>query len=170
MKKIISHPGEKLEIVDDKDKVIDIKTRKNIHENNLLHREIAVLIFNNKGELMLSKLRAYSSLWDISSAGHVSPGQTYKETALREVKEELGIEVSASKLKKLFKFRIDDPCFNPTNNRFIEVYRLDYDVDVNLEDMELETTQFFSVKELKKMIKENKKQFSTRFLEIFERV
>ncbi len=40
----------------------------------------------------------YPNTWDISAAGHVSAGQTPEQTAIRETKEELGLDIAESEL------------------------------------------------------------------------
>ena len=164
MKPFISHPNEKINIVNKKDRIIGVKSRREVHKKNLLHREVAVMVFNKDKELLLSKLTK-SNLWDVSCGGHLNAGESYLKAAKDEVKEELGLK--NVKLKRLFKHYTDDPCFNPTNNRFIQVYKLVLSDGKLKMGKELKKLKFFNVKELKKM---NKNQFSSRFLEIFKRM
>lgn len=57
---------------------------------------VAVLIFNSKGEMLIQQRQSFkknwSNLWDISSAGHVTAGETSQQGAARELKEELGLD------------------------------------------------------------------------------
>lgn len=52
---------------------------------------------NDKKELLLQKRSAtkksHPNFWDISGAGHIRAGETVTEGAIRELKEELGVEV-----------------------------------------------------------------------------
>jgi len=57
---------------------------------------VAVIIFNEKNEVLLQK-RADIKLWGIPS-GHVEPGETVKEAAIREVLEETGLHVKILRL------------------------------------------------------------------------
>ncbi|MGF7058540.1 NUDIX domain-containing protein [Brassicibacter mesophilus] len=52
---------------------------------------IAVVIFNDKKEVLLQK-RADVGLWGIPS-GHVEPGETVTNAAIREVIEETGLHI-----------------------------------------------------------------------------
>ncbi len=90
-----STDNEILEIVDEEDSVIGTATRKEIHRRGLMHRAVHIFVFNEEGEIYVqrrsgSKDRHPLKL-DSSAAGHVDPGETYEQTAVRELQEELGI-------------------------------------------------------------------------------
>lgn len=57
---------------------------------------VAMVIFNEKGEVLLQK-RADVNLWGIPS-GHVEPGETVKDAAVREILEETGLKVKILRL------------------------------------------------------------------------
>lgn len=83
------------DLVDMEDQVIGQATRKEIHQNNLLHRSVHIFVFNPEGDLYLQK-RAFSKdenpgFWDTSCAGHVDAGEDYLTAANRELMEELTI-------------------------------------------------------------------------------
>ena len=46
---------ELLDVVDENDNVITVKTRGEIHAQGLMHRAIHILVFNNDSELFLQK-------------------------------------------------------------------------------------------------------------------
>jgi mevalonate kinase len=85
-------------VVDKDDNIVGYKTRFECHHNPLLiHRTVGVLIYNDKGQLLLQKRSSTKDMdpgfWGISAAGHVTRGQTDEEAVKREMKEEIGIEV-----------------------------------------------------------------------------
>jgi len=93
-------------VVDENDRIIGVKTRGEIHAQNLMHRSVHILVFNNNAEFFIQK-RSMSKdtdpgLWDSSAAGHVDSGEDYYHCAIRELGEELGIVVNAS-LEELFR-------------------------------------------------------------------
>jgi len=98
---------EILEVVDHRDRVIGTERRGVIHELGLMHRSAQVLVFNAAGQLFLQKRSIdkdeFPGLWDSSAAGHVNPGESYHECALRELNEELGID-RTEPLTRLFSF------------------------------------------------------------------
>jgi 8-oxo-dGTP pyrophosphatase MutT (NUDIX family) len=44
----------------------------------------------------------FPNRWDISAAGHIESGQDSRDTAVRELAEELGVETSADELDFAF--------------------------------------------------------------------
>lgn len=63
---------------------------------NEIRPGVAMIIFNEKGEVLLQK-RADVNLWGIPS-GHVEPGETVKDAAVREILEETGLKVKILRL------------------------------------------------------------------------
>lgn len=57
---------------------------------------VAIIIFNEKNQVLLQK-RADLNVWGIPS-GHVEPGETVKDAAVREVLEETGLQVKITRL------------------------------------------------------------------------
>src|SRR5204863_2743230 len=98
-------PEEEFQVVDERDRPVGTSPRSQVHANNLLHRAIHVLIFNSQGDVFL-QLRSrwkdrHPLKWDSSAAGHVNAGEKYDETARRELKEELAINVPLEKVFRL---------------------------------------------------------------------
>lgn len=94
--KTTDNQEELFDLVDENDNVIGEVSRKQANHNPLLiHRAIGVLIFNQSSHLFLQQRSSTKDTdpnkWSISIAGHVSKGKPYKETAVREGQEELGI-------------------------------------------------------------------------------
>lgn len=83
-------------VVDKDDHIIGYKTRYQCHhDRTLIHRSVGVVIFDDKGRVLLQKRSMTKDLnpgqWSSSAAGHVTKGESYEEAALRELQEELGI-------------------------------------------------------------------------------
>lgn len=92
-------------VVNKKDKIIGYRTRYDCHhDRTLIHRAVGIVIFNDKGEILLQKRSKFKDLnpgmYTISASGHVSKGESYKESAQRELQEELGVNLSLKKGKK----------------------------------------------------------------------
>lgn len=51
-------------------------------------------------------------MWDVSVAGHIDAGETPKQAAIRETKEEIGLDLSENDLKKIGVFE----CFQSYEN------------------------------------------------------
>lgn len=85
----------------------EVRDREEIHREGLLHRTSHVWIArkNDKSgmDLLLQKRSddkdSHPGCYDISSAGHIPAGCGYLESALRELKEELGVSATGTELK-----------------------------------------------------------------------
>jgi 16S rRNA (adenine1518-N6/adenine1519-N6)-dimethyltransferase len=112
--------SERFPVVDQKDRILGHASRSEVHGNNLLHRAVHILIFNEAGEVYLQQRSCwkdrYPLKWDSSAAGHVGAAESYDETAQRELKEELGVSVPLQKISKL-------PAAQRTDHEFIWLYR-----------------------------------------------
>ena len=75
--------------VDSNDKELGEVTRKEAHERALLHRIAVVMVIDGSGNFLVQE--RMSGKLDHSSAGHVDVGESYLQTAKRELCEELGM-------------------------------------------------------------------------------
>ncbi|MBN4070702.1 NUDIX domain-containing protein [Olleya sp. AH-315-F22] len=75
------------------------------HKRGYFHPTVHVWFYTKKGEILLqkrgSKKQTFPNFWDVSVAGHVLAGEAIEDAALREVKEEIGIEINKSQLTKI---------------------------------------------------------------------
>jgi isopentenyl-diphosphate delta-isomerase type 1 len=100
---ITDNLNEMFIVVDKNDKVVEYRTRAECHQDkSLIHRAVGLVIFNKNGQILLQKRSLTKDLqpgfWAISSAGHVSKGETYEQAAKRELAEELGISIPVTYL------------------------------------------------------------------------
>lgn len=100
---------EMLEIIDEDDTVIGLETRSKTHVEGLLHREIHIWFLTPKGEIIFQHRAkdkvSHPDKLDATVGGHVEPTMSYEDTAIKECKEETGIDVDPSKLVFLGKIR-----------------------------------------------------------------
>ncbi len=75
------------------------KPRSEVHARGLRHRAVHVLVFNSRGEIFLQKRSMKKDrqpgVWDSSCSGHVDAGENYEATAVRELREELGLDITS---------------------------------------------------------------------------
>lgn len=122
------HPEELLDLVDENDNVVDTKLRADIYAAGLKNfRVINAFLKNNEGKLWIPRRTAHKAIYplalDFSVGGHVSSGETYEEAFVKEVNEELNIDVSNIPYKLLGYFK-------PTEGlttQFMHVYEMQSD-------------------------------------------
>lgn len=150
---------EYIDIVDENNNLTGkIKEKQRAHEDGNFHRTAHVWIINDKNELLLQKRSAtkksHPNCWDISGAGHIRVGETVIEGAIRELKEELGVEASESDLNYIATIKSTK---NLKNMEFGYVYLLRCNKKVEeyiFEDKEVSEVKYVYFEELEKMVKE----------------
>jgi isopentenyl-diphosphate delta-isomerase len=110
---------ELLDLVNQNDEIIGTVWKSEAHKNpKLIHREIAIAIFNNNGKVLLqqrSMNKSHPGSWKITAAGHIKSGEDPIVAAKRELAEELGLDVNLTYLKKVHES-------TPTESKFYWVY------------------------------------------------
>ncbi len=103
---------EYLEVFNENNQPLHLaKLRRLIHKEGDWHRTAQVYVLNDEQEL-LCNLRSplkdvFPMLWDVSIGGHLAPGETYQDCALRELAEELGITVDLHAVRFVTQVKID---------------------------------------------------------------
>jgi isopentenyldiphosphate isomerase len=160
-------PEEIFDVVNERDEVIDQKPRGEVHARGLLHRAVHVLVFNSRGEIFLQKRSMKKDrqpgVWDSSASGHVDSCEHYDATAVRELREELGLTANAP-LQKLFKI---DACAE-TDAEFVWIYRCESDGPFQLHPDEIETGGWFAPKKVTSWIAEKPRDFASAFVLIWK--
>jgi isopentenyl-diphosphate delta-isomerase len=98
-------PVEFFDVVDDKDDVVGRKPGRECVRQGLLHRAIAILLFDERGAVYIQRradwMGWYPGHWTLSVMGHVASGETYEHAAKRELSEELGIHCELKWMAKV---------------------------------------------------------------------
>ena len=153
---------EYIDIFDENNNPIgQIKEKQQAHEEGDFHRTAHVWIINDKNELLLQKRsetkKSNPNCWDISGAGHIKAGESVTKGAIRELKEELGVEVNEKDLNYIATIKSTK---NPKNMEFQYVYLLKWNKEIEdyiFEDNEVSEVKYVYYKELEKMVKEKVK-------------
>jgi 16S rRNA (adenine1518-N6/adenine1519-N6)-dimethyltransferase len=124
-----------------------------------------MLIFNSSGEIFL-QLRSrwkdrHPLAWDSSAAGHVNAGEEYHQSAARELREELGIDIPLEQVAKL-------SASEQTGYEFICLYRGSYDGELRPSPSEIEAGRFFPPTIIDAWIKARPQEFATGFIECWK--
>uniref|UniRef100_A0A803KUE1 Nudix hydrolase domain-containing protein n=1 Tax=Chenopodium quinoa TaxID=63459 RepID=A0A803KUE1_CHEQI len=129
------------------------KLRGDVHRDGDYHRAVHVWIYSESTNELLLQKRAdckdsWPGQWDISSAGHISAGDSSLITARRELQEELGVNLPEDAFELLFVFLqeciINDG--NYINNEYNDVYLVTTIAPIPLEAFSLQESEVSAVK------------------------
>ncbi|KAI3750791.1 hypothetical protein L2E82_21617 [Cichorium intybus] len=140
------------------------KPRSAVHRDGDYHRAVHVWIFSESTQELLLQKRtdhkdSWPGLWDISSAGHVSAGDTSLITARRELLEELGVNLPNDAFELLFVF-LQECVTNGgkfIDNEFDDVYLVTTTAPIPLEaftlqESEVSAVKYISIEEYKSLL------------------
>jgi isopentenyldiphosphate isomerase len=167
---------EIFDVVNENDEVIGQNTRREVHARGLWHRAVHVLVFNTRGEIFLQKRSLKKDIaagkWDSSASGHLDTGEAYDACAVREVREEIGLDIQAriatgasQPLQRLFKI---DAC-QATGWEFCWVYRCESEGPFVLHPDEIETGDWFVPDAVTKWVNEKSEDFASCFVLIWKK-
>lgn len=90
-----------------------------IHSQGHYHNTAHVWFYTQQGILLQQRSASKvicPLLWDVSVAGHIDAGESHKEAAIRETKEEIGLTISEDDLMPIGVFE----CFQSYDNGIID--------------------------------------------------
>jgi isopentenyldiphosphate isomerase len=168
---------EIFDIVNERDEVIGCAPRKEVHARGLWHRAVHVLVFNARGEVFLQKRSMLKDTakgkWDSSSSGHLDRGEDYDACAVRELREEIGLDLSASTatgapqpLRRLFKI---DAC-RETGWEFCWTYRCESEGPFTLHPEEIDAGEWFAPECVSRWVNETPQDFASAFVLIWSKL
>lgn len=112
---------------------------------------VHVCLFNARGELLIQQRQhtkqSYPDRWDVSVGGGVIAGETGREAAMRELREELGLELDLSQTVAAVTLAFD--------GGFDDYYLADCDVPLSaltLQTEEVQAVRWVTREEIKSMI------------------
>lgn len=116
---------ELVDVVDLEDHVVGRERRSEVRARNLLHRATAVLLTDPAGRIYAHRRTetkdVYPGMYDCFAGGVVAAGESYDESAERELAEELGVE--GVPLEPLFRHLFE----SEIDRHFVAVYRAVHD-------------------------------------------
>lgn len=130
---------EFLNIIDEKARLTHYtKPRTLVHRDGDLHPTVHIWLIKRKdmGIYVLLQKRAskktiHPDCFDVSAAGHVSQGEEFRHAAIKEVREELGLDIPGNKLE-LIGLRNDvyrEPGICDNEMSAVYLYRGKVDID-----------------------------------------
>ena len=165
----LSRMDEVFDVVDAKDQVIGQQPRSEVHRLGLMHRATHVLVFNAAGHVFLQKRSMKKDrqpgVWDSSASGHVNTREDYDACAVRELQEEIGIQL-LNPLERLFKL----PASAETDQEHVWIYRCLAEGPFHLDSEEIEAGGWFAPDEVTKWMRDRPRDFATALIVIWPRV
>ena len=157
-------------IVDDSDQIVGYRGKEQAYKERAMLRSVQIFVYNTKGELYIqkrggNKLR-YQGYFCASVAGHVEPGESYREAATRELREELGLKLKkVDDLKFIVKEKIP---VGEDNYAMTSLFTIITDESITLQKKEIETGKFYTLKNVQRLISESF-PFTPGFLYLFNK-
>jgi len=107
-------PTEIFPLVDELGRVIGQAERCEVHKNpNLMHPVVHCLVQNREQQLLLQLRSAHKDVqpgrWDTSVGGHVHFGELIEYALVREIREEIGIDVTPDRLTPMGRYVMRSP-------------------------------------------------------------
>lgn len=153
--------SETVAIVDEANRVTGQAGRAEMRAGNLIHRACYILVFNRLGELFVQKRTMgkdiYPGFYDVAAGGVVLAGESYEESARRELQEELGISAELT--------FCCDHFHDATDNRvWGRVFTCRHDGPMRLQPEEVAEGEFMAVSEVRAL--SNRESFTPDGIEI----
>ncbi len=150
-----------------------LEKRSVVHENLLWHNEIALWILNPKDKTILLQRRAANKKSNPNKLalcmGHVSGFDTLEETVIREIQEELGVDVSSYPINKLLVTRGR----NDTNHCFSNHFYILADIPISkitIQKEELSEVVYMNYEEFKTRLKSGDSELAFRNHKIYDQI
>ena len=148
-------------------------SREEAHREGILHRTAHVWIIRRvegRHQVLLQKRsmekESFPGFYDTSSAGHIPAGEEPLPSALRELKEELGIEAAPEDLSYAGQFRIryekefHGRLFRDNEVTSVYVYEKPVDADgLTLQESEVDEVRWFDLNEVFTEIQTSRARF-----------
>ena len=158
---------ENVDVIDEKDRITGQAPKAVVHRHGLRHRVAAVLLQRADGKYLIptaSRIKPEAGLLYHSAAGHVLSGESYAESAARELLEETG--VAADHLEYLGAFWFEKEYSSRIEKERFHVYKATY--RPNMEPVRLNEEQvnelWLSEEELKAVYKNKPEEISAPFM------
>ena len=114
------------------------------------HVAVHICIFNSEGKMLIQQRQPWKSFgdkWDVTVGGNAQKGESSREAARRELKEELGIELDFSALRPNMTMNFEQG--------FDDFYLINRDVDLaslSLQPEEVKAVRYASEEEILSLI------------------
>lgn len=158
---------ELLDVLDENgNKTGVVKSKEEIYKTGEWFRSVHIWIINENNELLLQRRSpnktTYPNLWAVSVSGHVSAGETSVAAVIREIKEEIDVDITPEQCEYLFTIRRQNVFDNCINRVYDDNYLVRLNIDVNsakIQETELNEIKYFNIDNLKMMLENRDPRF-----------
>ena len=152
--------------VDRRDHRVGTIRRAQVFQEKANFRVAHVFVFDSNGRLLLQQLgrnrERHSLYWGSSVAAYLFSEETYRQAALRRLKEEIGlVNLSMTSLGKTSM--VDAGC-----KKFITLYVSKSDGPFFVDQHHIETVRFFGLDVIDSMMNRGRVKFTPTFRHLFE--
>ncbi len=159
-----------IDIVNENDEVIGKELKSKKPDLNFISRVVAIMVRDSEKRFIVCKRGSHKKLdadkYDLAACGNVDAGEEYEQAAIRELKEELGIECSVNMLDRFYqenehkgkKFKI-----------FCGVFLADTD-DIPKLNHELVSFRKMTIEDIEREMEESPDKFCQGFINDFNQV
>lgn len=166
--------GEVVDVIDEKDNVLEKRSLGECLARGLLHRAILVILLDSTMTRTYIQKRSerkafFAGMWSASCTGHVASGEDYHEAAVREIREELGL--AGINLEPLFKFTTPNWKFeNRTEYESITAFEgIMTNQKITLLKSEVDEGKYIALDELKELLETEEGKFTPDSVTAFNR-
>ena len=154
---------EKIDVLNELGEFIGkVATRNECHQKGLWHRAVYAFIIDKNGNVLLQKRSAnkkmWPNMWDVTVGGHVDSNEFGRQALIREVKEELGIDIKDEDIKYLIGSTSINKKENIIDKHYNECYLITKEIDIKkieLQKEEVSEVKYFTKKEILERINNN---------------
>lgn len=162
---------EYLVLVDESDRPVGRIEKLAAHESGLLHRAFSVLVFNERGEVLLQRRAEgkYHSagLWSNTCCGHPRPEEQTMSAARRRLREEMGFECDLTQVGTFrYRARLDNGL---TEHEIDHVFVGEFDGEVCPNPEEVVDWSWIDTGELSTRLQSESDAFTFWFRQIWDR-
>ncbi|MGB5821545.1 MAG: NUDIX domain-containing protein [Saonia sp.] len=83
--------------------------KSEVHRKGFFHSTVHIWLYTRSGKVLIQQRgkdkSTFPLIWDVSVAGHVGAGEEIELSAIREVKEEIGLTIVKGDLRKIGVFK-----------------------------------------------------------------
>jgi isopentenyl-diphosphate delta-isomerase len=157
---------EEVVLVDELNEVLGYMGKLEAHTKGLLHRAISVIIFNDKGEMLvqqraLSKYH-WAGIWSNTCCTHPRQDETFQAAAERRLFEELGFNTPLTE-QFHFMYKAKDEASGLTEHEYDTVFSGTYNENFEFNKEEIEAVRWMTYTEVKQEMSDKPEAYSFWF-------